>query len=302
MPESEPHRRIKELIASKLHEWFGASVKEYPSSGHELDVIAVTSSGTSIYVEVIWSYSKTQFMSDMNMLQQSGEDVKVAVGSPEIIMDINFAREFSKVAVSQRKSGKVVHGEILNGVRILEDAEYVENDLKKLFEALVSQAESSLTPKAVLEITELRAVKSEWASGNLYNIIGRVLCAGPIVIQRLNAKLQFLENQAQAKYVSVSNAGKIIELNWRDLNYSWSSDGSDEGNRVGEFPEMRQSDSIYVVFPDAVGFGWSFGEGLRWWKHLFLLTPSTSFKVKLIVNGISSSLTVAAERTMEFTT
>lgn len=59
--ESYEHKRIKTLISEKLREWTGATLQEYQSSGHELDVFAVTPDGISIYVEVIWTNSLQNF-------------------------------------------------------------------------------------------------------------------------------------------------------------------------------------------------------------------------------------------------
>jgi hypothetical protein len=142
LPESEQHRSVKEILEQKLHEWFGASISEYPSSGHELDVFAVTANGISIYVEVIWNHSLSHFRLDMNMLQQSDADVKVVVGSPKVVADGKMMREFAKVVISQRKTGKQIQGEIINGLRVLEDSNYVEYDLRRLFDALINQAYS----------------------------------------------------------------------------------------------------------------------------------------------------------------
>jgi len=299
--ESEPHRIIKELIERKLQEWFGASITEYLSAGHELDVFAVTSSGISIYVEVIWYHSKAHFLSDMNMLQQSDADIKVVIGSLEVVSDQNMIREFAKVVISQRRAGKIIHGDMLNGMRILEDSEYVENDLKKLFEQLENEARLFLSP-AILQIVDLKAVRSKWVSDNFYNIVGKILCRGQKVVKRLNARLEF-EGQTPARYVSVSNRGKVHALDWKKLNFSWSPDGTDRDNTRGEFSEMRQGDSIFVVFPDAVGWGYGFINrgSLHWWKNFFQLAPGSSYKFKLVVNGISDSLTVTTEKTIEFT-
>jgi len=301
MPESESHRRIKEIIQTKLHEWFGASVEEYPSSGHELDVFAVTSSGTSIYVEIVWHDSMSQFLKDMNMLQQSDADVKVVIGSPEVIGNNVMTREFSKIVISQRRAHKTVHGDILSGNRILEDSEYTENDLKKLLSTLVAEAEAAPKPEATLQIISLVPAKSNWVSGNFFNIVGKVFCRGQRIVKRLDASLQFIDMQTPVKYVSVSEDGKVHELDWKELDFSWSPDGSDNDNTRGEFPEMRRGDSIFAVFPDAVGNGFGGNGHLWWWKHLFELAPSSRYKVKLVVRGVSGSLTITAERTIEFT-
>lgn len=141
MPESPSHLALKQLLVTKLKAWYGASIKEYPSSGHELDVFAVTSSGVGIYIEIIWSPSKTQFLSDINMLQVSDADVKLVVANPEIIAHDEMVREFDKVVISQRKLGYAIHGELLNGQRILDNSNYVDHDLRNLTDELVSRVQ-----------------------------------------------------------------------------------------------------------------------------------------------------------------
>jgi hypothetical protein len=139
MPESDTHRALKQLLESKMKEWLGASIQEYPSSGHELDVFAITSSGVSVHIEIIWSHSKTRFLSDINMLQQSDAQAKLVVVSPMILADKWMTREFEKVVLAQRKQGKTILGDMLDGQRILKDSEYVDFDLRSVFENLVMQ-------------------------------------------------------------------------------------------------------------------------------------------------------------------
>jgi len=139
-PESIEHKRIKDLISSKLEEWFGASIKEYPSSGHELDVFAVTPDGISIYVEIIWSETRSNFFRDLNMIQQSDADVKLVVVSPKVLNKEEYNRIFSKVVVSQRKIGFKMYGELINGQRILDEPEYLDTKFKETVFSLINQA------------------------------------------------------------------------------------------------------------------------------------------------------------------
>jgi hypothetical protein len=150
VPESSSHILLKELLVSKLKEWYGASIDEYPSSGHELDVFAVTNSGVSIYVEIIWTPSKTQFLRDMNMLQQSDANVKLVIANPEIINNEEMCREFAKIVVSQRRQGKSIHGYLLNGERVLQDAGYVTYELRKIIDDMLSQVSVSKRPNLEL--------------------------------------------------------------------------------------------------------------------------------------------------------
>jgi hypothetical protein len=140
MPESASHLKLKKLLVLKLRKWYGASIEEFPSSGHELDVFAVTESGISIYIEIIWSPHRTQFLSDINMLQQSNADVKLVVANPELLANAEMIREFEKVVLSQRLEGKKIHADLLDGKEILRNSNFVDQQLKRLINKLVLQA------------------------------------------------------------------------------------------------------------------------------------------------------------------
>jgi hypothetical protein len=140
--ESVEHKKIKNLISAKLKDWAGASIEEYPSSGHELDVFAVTPDGISIYVEIIWSATSRNFYRDMSMIQQSDADVKLVVVNPTILSKEDYLREFSKIAISQRRIGAAMHGELLDGAKIIEDANYLETEFKDIVLGLIKQVQS----------------------------------------------------------------------------------------------------------------------------------------------------------------
>ena len=137
--ESSQHREIKDTIHTKLKEWTGATLQEYPSSGHELDVYAVTPTGTSIYVEIIWSSSRTNFFRDMTMIQTSDADVKLVVVSPKILTNEEFQRQFEKVAISQRRLSFAMHGSFIDGEKILNEPDYLETEFKRIVLRLLNQ-------------------------------------------------------------------------------------------------------------------------------------------------------------------
>lgn len=130
--ESLEHRRIKEIICEKLKEWTGATIQEYPSSGHELDVFAVTPTGISVYVEIIWSSSRSNFFRDMSMIQTSDADVKLVVVSPRILGNDKYLREFEKVAISQRRLNFAMYGDFIDGEKIINEPEYLETKIKSI--------------------------------------------------------------------------------------------------------------------------------------------------------------------------
>ena len=155
MGESPEHRAIKEILEAKLKDWGFISITEYPSSGHELDVFATTSEGLKIYAEIIWTHTKTQFFRDISMLQQSDADIKLVVGSPEVVNDMDFTREFSKVAVSETIKGRSIYPIILDGKRILSDRVYVDRELKAEIQLLIEQAKRNRSRPLTLKKPKL---------------------------------------------------------------------------------------------------------------------------------------------------
>jgi len=139
--ESVEHKKIKDLISAKLKDWAGASIEEYPSSGHELDVFAVTRDGISIYVEIIWSDSLQNFFRDMSMIQTADADIKLVVVSPKILRNEKCQREFEKVAISQRKLGFAMHGDLIDGTIIIENSGYLEKKFREIVIDLINHVQ-----------------------------------------------------------------------------------------------------------------------------------------------------------------
>lgn len=137
--ESAQHREIKEIISEKLKEWTGATLTEYSSSGHELDVFAVTPTGISIYIEIIWSSSRTNFFRDMNMIQTSDANVKLVVGSPKVLERDEFQRVFEKVAISQRRLNIAMHGNLIDGEKILTESDFINTEFKPIVLSLINK-------------------------------------------------------------------------------------------------------------------------------------------------------------------
>jgi hypothetical protein len=160
--ESTQHKRLKEIIGAKLKEWTGATLQEYPSSGHELDVFAVTTNGVSIYVEIIWSSSRVNFFRDMNMIQTSDANVKLVLVSPKILNKTEFQREFEKVAIAQRRLNFAMHGNFIDGERILKEPEYLNTEFKDIVLRLLNQV--NVRGKAVGIQVELNPPKVDSAN------------------------------------------------------------------------------------------------------------------------------------------
>lgn len=202
LSESFQHKRIKEIVANKLKEWTGATLKEYPSSGHELDVFAVTLSGISIYVEVIWSSSKLNFFRDILMISTSDADVKIAVTNPEIMNKEEFQRQFEKVAIAQRRLNIAMHGSLIDGEKILNDEKYVETDFKNIVFSLVSHVATrgkTAVTQAVLEPPKpnLPAEIGEKLLANLFHITKypATIFSSPALVEKPREVYQKLGNQ-----------------------------------------------------------------------------------------------------------
>jgi GTPase SAR1 family protein len=139
-PESGQHERIKNLVLERLKAWTGATLQEYPSSGHELDIYAMTSDSISLCVEIIWSDSIANFYRDLNMIQSSDAYVKLVIASPGIMSKAKCQREFEKVVLAQRKQGCSIHGDFIDGRKILEDPEFMETEFRKIVADMLDHA------------------------------------------------------------------------------------------------------------------------------------------------------------------
>ena len=241
-----------------------------------------------------------QFMKDVNMLQQSDASVKVVIGSPEIIADTKMYREFRKIVLSQRRSGTIIHGDMLNGHIILNDMEYVDNEIKELFFDLINKIKKVPKIGAELKIISLVPRKATKIAEEAYNIVGKLVCSGNRIVNDIDASLQFLQMETPVRLIHRSNKGKIIGKKLKDLTYTWSPDGSGSRNTRGELKQMRQGDSIFVIFPNAVGVVFAVGNSVNSWRDFLVFANGSKYLIKLLVRGISGSNTVCAEKIIKF--
>jgi len=100
--ESIEHKKIKEIVCERLKEWTGATIQEYQSSGHALDVFAATPLGVTICVEIIWSGSRGNFFRDLSLIHNAERNVKAG-----IILAIGVLEGYRKSGVGTRL---VLHG------------------------------------------------------------------------------------------------------------------------------------------------------------------------------------------------
>jgi uncharacterized protein YjbI with pentapeptide repeats len=149
LSETSEHKKIKELVTSRLKDWFGCSIDEYPQSGHELDVYAITSKGVRIYVEIIWSPTKGHFLADLLSIEHAETNVKLAIASQKILDSIELKRKFEKTVANQRSIGTTIYGEMLNANLFLENSVFLDSTFKQIVYDLVKEA--SISPKAQLK-------------------------------------------------------------------------------------------------------------------------------------------------------
>lgn len=140
--ESAEHKRIKDLVCERLKEWTGATLSEYPSSGHRLDNFAVSIDGISIYAEIIWSESAQNFYRDISMVQTADANIKLVIASPKVLENDKYQRTFEKVVISQRRLGFAMHGEMINGKKVIEDPAYLDVEVKGIVLDLLKTVKS----------------------------------------------------------------------------------------------------------------------------------------------------------------
>ena len=202
--ESEQHKRIKDILSDYLRKWTGASLQEYPSSGHELDILAMTKDGISICIEVIWSASLQNFYRDMFLVQNSDANIKIVVANPKLLADAKCQRIFEKGAIAQRKFGVAMHGELIDGERVLSDGSYVESEFKEIVLNLIEHVQKygKITGKASEEVlAEPKPVdkKEEDLVSNLFPIISLppTLYSSPTYLRRVNQVFQKLGSDVE---------------------------------------------------------------------------------------------------------
>jgi hypothetical protein len=138
-PETEEHKRIKQIVSDLLKVQYSSVLKEYPDSGNINDIMAVTKDGISIFVENVWTSSKSNFQRDLNILQRSSAEVKVLIVNPKILSDKSLCREFEKTRMTERRKGFQISN-MIDGLKILDDPDYVSTEFSKTVMELVAEA------------------------------------------------------------------------------------------------------------------------------------------------------------------
>jgi hypothetical protein len=138
-PETEEHRRIKEIVSDLLRMQYSSTLNEYPDSGNINDVMAVTNDGISVFVENVWTSNKGNFQRDLNILHRSVAEVKIFIVNPKILQDASLCREFEKTRMTERKKGFQVSN-MIDGSMVLDEPDYVAKEFGNIVMELVIEA------------------------------------------------------------------------------------------------------------------------------------------------------------------
>jgi len=167
-PETKEHAKIKEIVLKKLKELYGTGLKEYPHGGHINDVYIVTPNFGDIFVENIWTSTKSNFQHDLIILHRSPANVKILIVNPKIIKDKNLCREFKKTQMAE--TGRLIAvSDMIDGSKILNDPEFVKDEFPRIVQGLVRKVLSriSITPKTIaLSI-------GKWQKQSTFNVHNR---------------------------------------------------------------------------------------------------------------------------------
>jgi uncharacterized protein YjbI with pentapeptide repeats/DNA replication protein DnaC len=238
LPESIEHIALKNLVSEKLKEWFGCSIMEYPSAGHELDVFAITNSGISIYVEIIWSPSLVHFLKDLSSVEHSDANVKIVIANPEILQKKDFIHEFYRVVAHQRKQGFKIHGDMVDGSIILGQDNFLDMPFRKIVETLISETEKA--QKSIVAVAakgeicpvplsdrEVDKILKDYSQKiiNQYTLFSTLEPALPIVVEQLS-KFDFEKYYVDVFLQDLQN--QLVKSS-EDITFNWLDDPDRNG-------------------------------------------------------------------------
>jgi len=217
-PESEEHMKIKKFVLDKLRKMYGSGLKEYPDEGTITDIMAVTSDGISIFVENVWTSTKSNFQRDLNILHRSNANVKIFIINPEILSKKSLEREFEKTRMTEIKKGYHVY-KMIDGSRRLNDPQFVEINFCKIVEELVSDARINIRTRESVRIARKK---------HLDELKEKVLNPMLTVLDSYSDTLKYTFNDFPEKFKSIRpTQSKLFDVsdkhfpelmkNWRTL-------------------------------------------------------------------------------------
>lgn len=124
---------------------YGIGLKEYPSSGHFNDVFIITPNRIEIFVETIWTSTKSNFQRDLNILHRSTASVKILIVNPNILKNTSLRKDFEKTRISERQRGIAI-SDMIDGSQILNDPEFVNVRFVEIVKELVNDVQMKKGP------------------------------------------------------------------------------------------------------------------------------------------------------------
>jgi hypothetical protein len=175
-PETDEHKRIKELVLAKLRGMYGTGLSEYPDSGQVNDVYVITPNQIEIFVENVWTSTKSNFQRDLNILHRSKADVKILIVNPKILEDKSLLREFEKTKMSEIRRGVAI-SDMIDGSPILSPPETANNKFVEIVQGLVKEAltRKELSQKNPISVSPetISWTTGSWATRSLFKVYNR---------------------------------------------------------------------------------------------------------------------------------
>jgi hypothetical protein len=228
-PESIEHKKIKEIVLGKLKEMFGTGLNEYPHGGQINDAYVTTPNFGDIFVENVWTSAKKNFEHDLIILHRSPANVKILIANPKILKNQKLCNEFEKTKMAET-SRFVAVSNMIDGSKILNDPQFVNEEFPRIVSELVKKALSkiSITPDTIVLSTGEWQTQSTFKVHNradevYYEIWAKLIVEGLNVINK-DVEIEFVRPKDEVKV-------KLSKIEWSaDI---MRFDGTDEaGNSV----------------------------------------------------------------------
>lgn len=175
-PETDEHKRIKRIVLARLREIYGTGLSEYPDSGQISDVYVITPDQIEIFVENIWTSTKSNFQRDLNILHRSKADVKILIVNPKILEDESLLRQFEKTKMSEIRRGVAI-SDMIDGSLILSPPETADNKFVGIVQGLVEEASAKkrLSQKNPISVSPetISWATGNWATRSLFKVYNR---------------------------------------------------------------------------------------------------------------------------------
>ena len=175
-PETDEHKQIKEIVLAILRGIYGTGLSEYPDSGQVTDVYVITPDQIEIFVENVWTSTKSNFQRDLNILHRSKADVKILIVNPKILEEESLLREFEKTKMSEIRLGVVI-SDMIDGSLFLSQYETGKNNFVEIVQRLVKEA---LTKKLLAQKNPIAVspetitwVTGNWSTTSLFKVFNR---------------------------------------------------------------------------------------------------------------------------------